>query len=140
MTHFAILMDVNAVSQELAVIEVLVLTYMTKSGLSLSVVALAMTILAFSFLKNVKNTRTIIHRNLRYKYNVIKVLRNSKFQSVVNDCRDFIFAWNRIPRGRFKIAMRNCCRTVALYISCCICLDGIGGNSFIFILKPSFQC
>ena len=66
MTHFAILMDVNAVSQELAVIEVLVLTYMTKSGLSLSVVALAMTILAFSFLKNVKNTRTIIHRNLRY--------------------------------------------------------------------------
>ena len=65
MTHFAILMDVNAVSQELAVIEVLVLTYMTKSGLSLSVVALAMTILAFSFLKNVKNARTIIHRNLR---------------------------------------------------------------------------
>ena len=90
-------MDVNAVSQELAVIEVLVLTYMTKSGLSLSVVALAMTILAFSFLKNVKNTRTIIHRNLRYQYYVIEVLRNPKFQFVINDCRNFIFTWNRIP-------------------------------------------
>ena len=97
MTHFAILMDVNAVSQELAVIEVLVLTYMTKSGLSLSVVALAMTILAFSFLKNVKNTRTIIHRNLRYQYNVIEMLCNPKFQFVTNDCRNFIFTWNRIP-------------------------------------------
>ena len=79
-------MDVNAVSQELAVIEVLVLTYMTKSGLSLSVVALAMTILAFSFLKNVKNTRTIIHRNLRYQYYVIEMLCNPKFQFVTNDC------------------------------------------------------
>ena len=59
-------MDVNAVSEQLAVIELLTLTYLTKSGLTLSVVALSITIMAFSFLKNVKNTRTIIHRNLRY--------------------------------------------------------------------------
>ena len=78
-------MDVNAVSQQLAVIEVLVLTYMTKSGLTLSVVALAMTILAFSFLKNVKNTRTIIHRNLRLIQTLWRDhLINIKF--IINDC------------------------------------------------------
>ena len=65
LTHFAILMDVNAVSEQLAAIELLTLTFLTRSGLTLSVVALSITILAFSFLKNVKNTRTIIHRNLR---------------------------------------------------------------------------
>ena len=58
-------MDVNAVSLELSEIQILVLTFMTKSGLSLSVAALGLTILVFSFLKNIKNTRIIIHRNLR---------------------------------------------------------------------------
>ena len=62
LTHFAILMDVNAVSSVMDAIDILALTIITRIGLIVSVVALGMATFCFTFVPNMKNTRTIIHR------------------------------------------------------------------------------
>ena len=97
LTHFAILMDVNAVSQQLNALQVLVLTFITRIGLAVSVTSLALAVLAFTFVPNMKNTRTIIHRNLRWNFGLSSSFNSHALGIAAEQSLDFEIDFTRNP-------------------------------------------